>query len=62
MQAVPESIDYEAREERRMYEIVPDNYDAFEELEAEQERLQRVRKRLAYAYGKAEGEGWEEEE
>lgn len=39
-----------------MYEV-PDNYDAFEELEAEQERLQRVRKRLAYAYGKVEGEG-----
>ncbi len=44
-----------------MYEI-PDNYNAFEELEAEQERRQRMRKRLAYIYGKTEWEGWEEDE
>ncbi len=34
-----------------MYETVPDNFDAFEELEAEQERYRRMRRRLAYAYG-----------
>lgn len=45
-----------------MYEVVPDNYDAFEELEAEQERRQRMRKRLAYIYGEAEREGGEEDE
>ncbi len=42
-----------------MYEI-PDNYNAFEELEAEQERRQRMRKRLAYIYGKTEWEGCKE--
>ena len=41
------------------YETVPDNYDAFEELEAEQERWRRMRRRLAYAYGDC---GREEEE
>lgn len=46
-------------EERKMYEI-PDNYNAFEELEAEQERRQRMRKRLAYIYGKTEWEGCKE--
>lgn len=45
-----------------MYETVPDNYDAFEELEAEQQRWQRMHRRLAYLYGEAEREGWEDEE
>ena len=45
-----------------MYEIVPDNYDAFEELETEQERLQRMRKRLAYIYGEVEREEREDEQ
>lgn len=45
-----------------MYETAPDNYDAFEELEAEQERWRRMHRRLAYLYGEAERENRENEE
>ncbi len=45
-----------------MHEVIPDNYDAFEELETEQERLQRMRKRLAYIYGEVEREEREDEQ
>ena len=44
-----------------MYERCADNYDAFEEYEAEQERLRMMRKRLAYAFGDAEREDREDE-
>ncbi len=44
-----------------MYETVPDNYDAFEELEAEQKRCRRMRRRLAYLYGEEERENCENE-
>lgn len=40
----------------KMYEMAPDNYDAFEEYEAERERLKRMRRRYTYAYGEDETE------
>ena len=40
---------------------IPDNYDLFEQHEAEQERLHRMRKRRAEAYGAEEMEDYEDE-
>lgn len=40
---------------------VPDNYDLLEMHEREQERLGRMRKRLAHASGEAEREEGEDE-
>lgn len=37
-------------------EYIPDNYDLFEQHEAEQERIHRLNKRLAVAYDAAERE------
>lgn len=42
-------------------EYVPDNLDRFDEYEAEQERLHRMRKRRAAAYGREEMEDYEDE-
>lgn len=42
-----------------MYGYVADNYDLFEEYEAELERLKRMRKRLSHDYGDS---GMEDEE
>ena len=37
-------------------EYIPDNYDLFEQHEAEQERIHRLNKRLAAAYDAEERE------
>lgn len=33
-----------------MNDNIPDNYDLFEQYEAERERINRMRKRIAHAY------------
>ena len=52
------------KEERRngMFKDVPDNYSAFEEYEAESQRIQRMRDRMAYAYETVEREDREDRE
>ena len=44
-----------------MYDNIPDNYDLFEQHEAEQERRHRLNKRLAAAYDAEEREDKEYE-
>lgn len=44
-----------------MYDNIPDNYDLFEQHETEMERLHRLRKRRAEAYGTVEMEDYEDE-
>ena len=45
-----------------MFKDVPDNYSAFEEYEAESQRIQRMRDRMAYAYETVEREDREDRE